>query len=118
MDFTADATNIFDRKGAIYPYFRAAAIGYSKGGETTARQEDEYTGVCNQITADNCAMERVSDEGGHRWTGWWSHLPTANNYEAGSLSRTNANNELAKSSLNRYGIDNRIISIWVFIVII
>ena len=101
MDFTADATNIADRKGAIYPYVRAATIGYWKGGDTTERQDDEYTGVCNQISEDKCAMERVSDEGGHRWTGWWSHLPTANQYEAGALSRTNLNNELAKEKLNR-----------------
>ena len=102
MDFVADATNIFDREGAIYPYARAATIGYWKGGEeTNSRGDDEYAGVCNQISEDLCAMERVSDEGGHRWTGWWSHLPTANEYEAGTLSRTNANNELAKNSLNR-----------------
>ena len=102
MDFVADATNIFDREGAIYPYARAATIGYWKGGEeTNSRGDDEYAGVCNQISEDLCAMERVSDEGGHRWTGWWSHLPTANEYEAGTLSRTNVNTELAKNSLNR-----------------
>ena len=110
MDFTADATNVFDRKGAIYPYARAATIGYFKGGgeedEAMERNGDEYKGVCNQISDDSCAMERVSDDGGHRWTGWWSHLPTANVYEAGSLSRTSANNELAKSRLEKYEITN------------
>ena len=104
MDFLADATNIFDRKGAIYPYARAATIGYMKGGAPARRGDDDYSGVCNQISEDKCAMERVSDEGGHRWTGWWSHLPTANQYEAGTLSRTNTNSELAKTSLNRYAI--------------
>jgi len=105
MDFLADATNFFDRKGAIYPYARAATIGYWKGGAPTRRGDDEYSGVCNQVSEDKCAMDRVSDEGGHRWTGWWSHLPTANQYEAGTLSRTNTNNELSKSSLNRAGLE-------------
>ena len=105
MDFMADATNIFDRQGAIYPYARAATIGYMKGGDTvTSRGDDDYTGVCNQISEDKCAMERVSDNDGHRWTGWWSHLPTANEYEAGHLSRTNSNSQLAKSSLQRYAV--------------
>ena len=102
MDFAADATNVMDRQGAIYPYARAATIGYWKGGEPVEREDGDYSGVCNQISEDLCAMDRVSDHKGHRWTGWWSHLPVANQYEAGAIARTNGKTELASKSLQRY----------------
>ena len=70
MDFTADYTNVFDRKGAVYPYTRAATLGYGYGER---RNDDLPDGVCAQI-AENCG-------------GWWSQLKTVNDYEGGSLSR-------------------------------
>ena len=64
-----DATNVMERKGAVYPFARAAGIGYGLGHK---RNDDLPDGVCEQIA--DC-------------TGWWDQLETVNEYDGGSISR-------------------------------
>lgn len=69
MDFAADITGGMERKGAVYPYFKASTLGYNYGAE----KSDDFDGVCAQVAPD-CG-------------GWWGHLETVNEYDGGSLSR-------------------------------
>ena len=48
MDFIVDTTHIMERKGAVYPFVRAATLGY---GFSPKRRED--FDICGQI-AENC----------------------------------------------------------------
>ena len=68
MDFVVDITHVMERKGAVYPFIRAATLGY---GFSPTRREDHV--ICEQIAGD-CA-------------GWWSHLEKMNEYDGGGLSR-------------------------------
>ena len=69
MDFAADATNTMDRGGHVYPYVKAAGIGYGYGD----KKADDFDGVCSQVAPD-CG-------------GWWSHLETVNEYNGGGITR-------------------------------
>lgn len=73
MDFAADVTNTFDRKGSIYPFMRAGLAGYNFGHR---RSDDLPNGVCELISKD-C-------------NGGWSQLKVINNYDGGTLSRRNS----------------------------
>lgn len=65
----ADATNVVERKGVVYPFMKSATAGYMHGNY----KEEEYSGICSQIAAD-CS-------------GPWKHLETVNSYEGGKLQR-------------------------------
>jgi len=77
MDFIVDTTHIMERKGAVYPFVRAATLGY---GFSPKRRED--FDICGQI-AENCE-------------GWWSHLKTVNDYDGGALSRKVAEERISR----------------------
>ncbi|CAB4068261.1 CDC42BP [Lepeophtheirus salmonis] len=72
MDLAADVTNVMSRHGAIYPFVRAATVGYGYGN----RRRDDSEGVCQQL-AKKCK-------------GWWDHLSVINKYDGGTLPRVNA----------------------------
>ena len=47
FDVLADATPIMERGGAVYPFFRAGALGYGVGDK---RNDNLKDGVCNQVS--------------------------------------------------------------------
>jgi len=53
-----DTTGAMERKGNVYPYMKAAGMGYGYGH----KKEDDFDGgVCGQIAPD-CGGWRVSRE--------------------------------------------------------
>ena len=72
MTGASDVTNLMDKKGVIFPIFKAIFLGSMFGNKH--RRQDGEEGICGSTYSD-CGS-------------WWDHLDTANQYDGGRLGRT------------------------------
>ena len=74
MDFTADTTDIMDRRGNIYPLAKAAGLGYGIGHKKMVWTEDEEPkGCCTAQIGPDCGD-------------FWSHVAEYNKYNGAQMS--------------------------------